>query len=84
MTDYAKRLAINKLSALADQGHDVKAVLEQSIFNSWQGLFPIRKEGVGHAPRSHSQQSQRGRIPNPVMPLSGDGSSRLRNYAEKN
>lgn len=38
---YAQKLAIGKLLDLMEQGHDIRAVLEQSIFNCWQGLFPL-------------------------------------------
>ena len=44
MTLRAKELAVKKLSDLQVEGHDPKEVLEQSIFYSWQGLFPIRQE----------------------------------------
>jgi hypothetical protein len=42
LTPYAMKLAVSKLAALKEQGHNPKAVLEQSIFNSWQGLFPLK------------------------------------------
>lgn len=45
LTTYAKKIAIKKLNALRLQGNDPIEVLEQSIFNSWQGLFPIREVG---------------------------------------
>lgn len=44
LTDYAQKLAIGKLQDLMLQGQSVQAVLEQSIFNSWQGLFAIKAE----------------------------------------
>lgn len=44
-TERAIKLAIHKLEVLLKQGHDPTAVLDQSIFNSWQGLFPIKDEG---------------------------------------
>jgi hypothetical protein len=44
MTNKAKILAVKKLADLQVEGHDPKEVLEQSIFYSWQGLFPIRQE----------------------------------------
>lgn len=44
LTTYAKGLAIKKLNTLRKEGEDPTAVLEQSIFNSWQGLFPIKEE----------------------------------------
>lgn len=49
LTDYGKKLAINRLAELMEHGHNPTAVLEQSIFHSWQGLFPlgcVRKEDV--------------------------------------
>lgn len=49
MTDYAKKLALNKLVKLYNQGNDPTEVLNQSIFNSWQGLFEVKNEnGNGH------------------------------------
>ena len=44
MTDRAVELAILKLESLKEKGHDPKKVLEQSTFNSWQGLFPLKPE----------------------------------------
>lgn len=50
-SEYAQKLAINRLAELAAQGHTPSAVLEQSIFNCWQGLFEVRvcekKPGAG-------------------------------------
>lgn len=42
MTDRAKKMAIEKLEKLREQGHDPKAVLDQSEFHSWQGLFEVK------------------------------------------
>jgi uncharacterized protein YdaU (DUF1376 family) len=49
MTENAKKLAVGKLAALKADGNDPTAVLEASIFNSWQGLFPPKewKRGNG-------------------------------------
>ena len=44
MTDRAVELAVKKLEKLKAAGHDPKEVLEQSTFNSWQGLFPLKPE----------------------------------------
>lgn len=44
MTDYAIKLAVRDLEKLKDEGHDPKAVLEQSIKKSWQGLFPLKDD----------------------------------------
>ena len=46
MTANAVKLAIGKLEKLKAEGHEPKAVLEQSIFRSWAGLFPIPIEQV--------------------------------------
>lgn len=42
MTDTAKKMAVDKLYALRDKGYDIAAVLQQSTFNDWQGLFEVR------------------------------------------
>jgi uncharacterized protein YdaU (DUF1376 family) len=44
MTDRAKLLAIAKLHELRQSGHDPTAVLNQSIYNGWKGLFPIKAD----------------------------------------
>lgn len=45
MTDKAVKLAMNKLERLS-QGDNEKAIkiLEQSIMNSWKGLFELKEE----------------------------------------
>jgi hypothetical protein len=45
MTPHARDLAVKRLWTLKGEGHDPRAVLEQSILNSWQGLFEIRRSG---------------------------------------
>ncbi len=40
LTDNAKTLTLRDLSRLRDAGHDPQAVLEESVKNSWRGLFP--------------------------------------------
>lgn len=49
MTPRAEELAIKKLKRLINQGYNNTDILEQSVFNSWQGLFPIKEEfnGIG-------------------------------------
>lgn len=43
LTTYAERLAVKKLIDLAGKDEQKQiAVLEQSIANSWQGLFPLK------------------------------------------
>ncbi|MGC1107110.1 MAG: hypothetical protein WA876_11275 [Candidatus Acidiferrales bacterium] len=48
LTDHAVFLAIRELAKLRAEGHDPQAVLEHSIFNSYQGLFaPTGVNGKG-------------------------------------
>lgn len=42
LTDHASELIRRKLEDLKAQGHDPIEVLEQSIRNGWQDVFPIR------------------------------------------
>lgn len=44
MTARAMEIAVSTLDKLRKQGHGPAAVLEQSILNSWQGLFPVRSQ----------------------------------------
>lgn len=41
-TAKARQLSLATLSALRDDGHDPKAVVEQSIERGWTGLFEVR------------------------------------------
>jgi len=41
MTDRAIKLQFGVLEKLMDEGQDIGAVLDQSVINSWQGLFPV-------------------------------------------
>ncbi len=44
MTDRAVKLAIGVLEGLVARGQDAGAVLDQSTFYGWQGLFEVRVE----------------------------------------
>jgi hypothetical protein len=46
LTPYAVELAVKTLDRLRKEGNDPKEVLEQSIFNSWQGLFELKTKGI--------------------------------------
>lgn len=47
MTDKAIELAIKKLNELSNGDNDKAiAILNQSIMNSWQGLFPLKNESL--------------------------------------
>jgi hypothetical protein len=56
LTPRAIKLAVSTLAKLKAEGHDPKAVLEQSTLNSWQGLFEVRTNGNGHRPPSWEEQ----------------------------
>ncbi|WP_343636849.1 helix-turn-helix domain-containing protein [Roseateles sp.] len=42
MTSAASRLIVKKLGELREQGQEPQRVLEQSIQNSWVGVFPLK------------------------------------------
>lgn len=44
ISEYAIELAINVLCKLRDEGHDPVEVLNQSILNSWTGLYPVKTD----------------------------------------
>lgn len=41
MTDRAVKLQIGVLEKLRAEGQNIEAVIDQSVMNSWQGLFAI-------------------------------------------
>lgn len=43
-TLFAKQMAVTKLEHLKAEGHAPAAVLAQSAFNGWAGLFPIQEK----------------------------------------
>lgn len=45
LSEAAQRLAISRLEKLRAQGHDPKAVLEQSTLGSWTGLYALKEDG---------------------------------------
>jgi phage replication O-like protein O len=59
MTDKAKDLLIKKLEAFRARGHDIKAIMEQSVFNSWQDVYELkdRSNGNGNGYRSGAGQT---------------------------
>lgn len=56
MTDRAKELMLSKLSKMAKTEQEQIAILNQSIVNGWQGIFPIG--GDRHDTGSHSYKEQ--------------------------
>lgn len=49
MTDRARQLAIGELAKLRDLGHDPRAVLNQSVLGSYQGIFPLKSDNLARA-----------------------------------
>lgn len=47
-TERAIKQAIDKLLQLQAEGHDPEAVLDQSTFHGWTGLFPLKQERGGN------------------------------------
>lgn len=56
MTDRAKELMLSKLSKMARTEQEQIAILNQSIMNGWQGVFPLG--GDKHDTGGHSYKEQ--------------------------
>lgn len=57
LTVDAIKLAIRTLTELRDEGQNPVAVLEQSILNSYKGLFPVKQSNGGRNGGSITNQS---------------------------
>lgn len=66
-----KPLAVTKLRNLADDGHPPGAVLDQSTFSSWLGLFPIKDQSNDRRPSQQSGSRTAGAVA-AVMERLGD------------
>lgn len=42
MTDYAEKLALNKLEKFVSQGFSADEIIKQSIDSGWKGFFPLK------------------------------------------
>lgn len=49
MTDQAMKLLINKLDKLGSNDNEKIEILNQSIFNSWQGIFELKNKVIEHS-----------------------------------
>lgn len=49
MTAKAEALLIKKLEKMKTEGHDIIAVMEQSILNSWQDVYPLKINKIQNA-----------------------------------
>jgi len=59
LTDRALKIILNKLTSLSSDTNIQIKILEQSIMNSWQGVFPLKEEEVvKKPPGNYSNQRQ--------------------------
>lgn len=49
LSDKAKELLIKELNKLSTDESEQIAILNQSIFNSWQGVYPLKGQAVNHS-----------------------------------
>lgn len=56
MTDRAIRLAVKKLQDMTDDVDEQIAIIEQSIVNGWQGLFPLKDRANGKATKTKQKE----------------------------
>jgi len=55
MTDHAVELLVKRLSELAGEDNPMKIrILNESIINGWQGIFPLKDNTRGHKPNSNT------------------------------
>jgi hypothetical protein len=60
MTDKAIDLAIKKLNGLSSNINEQIEILNQSILNSWKGIFPLKDKAVKQdEPRKPIKQTSR-------------------------
>jgi len=67
MTDKALELMLEKLDRLADNEVDKKLILNQSIENCWQGIFPLKDNLNQRQPKQQSTTS------NPFLRMEMEG-----------
>jgi hypothetical protein len=70
LSDHAKDLAVKKLHDLKEAGNNPSAVLNQSTFNDWQGLFELKENAYG---KSRSNQRHDGPFSKYVRPSKRPG-----------
>jgi hypothetical protein len=59
LTEHGLELILEKLGELRAEGHDPVKVLQQSVMNGWQGIFPLRREGSGEPKSFHERRSEK-------------------------
>jgi hypothetical protein len=58
LTDAAVKLSIRELTKLRAAGQDPNAVIEQSVMNSWRGLFPVKENGSHGGQQTFEERRQ--------------------------
>jgi len=53
MTERAISMLINRLEKLKANGHDVNACLDQSTFNNWQDVYPLKDKEIPNMKRQY-------------------------------
>lgn len=54
MTDHARELAVERLAAMAEKGHNPTDIINSTILNGWTGFFEPKGESNG----THQQRDQ--------------------------
>lgn len=63
LTDAARRLAVRRLLEIWNEyGHHPQMVLEQSILNAWQGIWPLSKGRVDRVDRREEELQKELRV----------------------
>lgn len=62
MTKYAESRIITKLEGLRDKGNNPNEVLNQSIENSWQDVFEIRRNGNGNGRKRFDENTSKAAV----------------------
>lgn len=58
MTERAIQLMLNKLQELSPVIEDQIEIINQSILNGWQGIFPLKKESMNYPSKSAKIQNR--------------------------
>lgn len=60
MTEYALKLMLKKLDELGNTDDTKIAILNQSIINNWQGIFPLKDGNTKHEKQPEKKYDQNG------------------------
>jgi DNA-binding transcriptional regulator GbsR (MarR family) len=60
MTEYALKLMLNKLDETGNTDDAKIAILNQSITNNWQGIFPLKDGNTKHEKQPENKYDQNG------------------------